>query len=236
MALMMRRGGEEEDEEEEERRREEREQRAERNRLRREARERERRKQMGEVSEGEDAAAEVGSSSFASEGAEYRRMFSCAGCSGYLQGRIWQCQVGHPVCRDCVDISWLGDEESVDSKSDKSSKSSKSTTASKSVQSGTASRSSRSSVCSLDRFSQISDNSVKALIEGMTESELLELVARGSDAGSHLTFSGPTLSERQIQASIYKQEFQSPSVLATLEYKFGPNTPHHRRYCLDRRI
>ena len=182
MAMSMRRGGDDDNEDDLERLAEEQEERRERNRAWREERERQRRHARGEVSsDEEDSADEIdhGGQNLSA----VQSLLACTACSEDFrgEGKIWQCQVGHPVCRKCVDVSWLSGEEDLES-----------------LLSSTRSKSNRS-VSSLDRFSAISDNSVKEMIEHMTEAELLDLLDRSSDTCSTVTFSGPTLSERQIQ-------------------------------------
>ena len=184
MAMSMGRKGEEDDEDELERIAEEHEERRERNRLWREERERRRRRERGEVSSEDEEESDVGGSSKGGgrQLSEMKSMFVCTACQEDLGGggKIWQCQVGHPVCRQCVDVSWLAGDEDEESFT-------------------SCSTARKQSLGSLDRFSAISDNSVKQLIENMTEAELLDLLDRSSDTASTVTFSGPTLSERQIQ-------------------------------------
>ena len=164
---MMRRG--EDDEEELERIREEQEERREKNRIWRENRERERRRRRGEVSDDEDKEEEEEVKSEVCPVFEVRYLFKCSSCQVELSGRIWQCGLGHPVCRNCVDETLLKDDSS---------------------QTGT--------ISSMDGRSTTSDDSLKGLIERMSENELLNFLDSTSDSSSHVTFSGPTLAERNI--------------------------------------
>ena len=186
---MMARGGNDVDEEEIERIREEREERKEKNRAWRERKERERRRQRGELSEDEDTSVSGSTSTIIASApllSELMDQLSCTSCKEGLTGKIWQCQVGHPVCKHCVDKSWLqGDDISESISSSSSSRKS--------------SKSSISSLSSLDRFSNMSDNSVKEMIENMSEKELLDLLETSSTTSSNVTFSGPTLMERNIK-------------------------------------
>ena len=187
---MMARGGGDVDEEEIERIREEREERKERNKAWRENKERERRRMRGEVSDDEESSALSSASTLAATApllSALRSQLTCTACKDSLTGKVWQCQVGHPVCRNCVDKSWLQDDDMTSSVSSLSS-------------SRKSSKASVSSLSSLDRFSNISDNPVKEMIEKMTEQELLDLLEVSSTTSSNVTFSGPTLAERNIKA------------------------------------
>ena len=186
---MMARGGNDVDEEEIERIREEREERKEKNRAWRERKERERRRQRGELSEDEDTSVSGSTSTITASApllSELMDKLSCTSCKEGLTGKIWQCQVGHPVCKHCVDKSWLQGDDISESISSASS-------------SRKSSKSSISSLSSLDRFSNMSDNSVKEMIENMSEKELLDLLETSSTTSSNVTFSGPTLMERNIK-------------------------------------
>ena len=186
---MMARGGNDVDEEEIERIREEREERKEKNREWRERKERERRRQRGELSEDEDTSVSGSTSTITASApmlSELMDQLSCTSCKDGLTGKVWQCQVGHPVCKNCVDKSWLQGDDISDSVTSASS-------------SRKSSKSSISSLSSLDRFSNISDNSVKEMIENMSEQELLDLLESSSTTSSNVTFSGPTLTERNIK-------------------------------------
>ena len=138
MAMAMGRGGDDEDEDEE-RMREEQEERREKNRIWRENRERERRRMRGEVSEDEDEEEEDWKS-VSSHISQVQSFLTCSSCERRLTGRIWQCSLGHPVCKNCVDEIWLKDDYN-------------------SSQDGSG------SVSSMDGRSSVSDDSIKGLIE-----------------------------------------------------------------------
>jgi len=182
MAMGMRRGGDEDDEDEMERIKEEQEERKERNRVWRMERERRRRHERGEYSEEEEVVKAAPRRSKSSNLEQVRSLLTCTACRAVLNGKIWQCQVGHPACKDCVDLFWLEEDDVSLSGSSKGSSSRKTSCSSTS-----------------SRFSAISDDSVKELIERMSERELMDLVDRYSDTASTVTFSGPTLTERQIE-------------------------------------
>ena len=206
----MRRGGDEEDEDEEERLREEREERKERNRAWRLERERRMRHERGEFSAEEEDEQKESRRRRRRGGRgrqqleQARARLTCSACQSDLVGKIWQCQVGHPACKDCVELFWLEEEDVIPTKRSVSLDLS----AGSNEGGGGGSRRRRkrsdsslatlSSSSSLQRFSTISDDSVKAMIERMSENELLELVDQCSDTASNVTFSGPPLTQRQI--------------------------------------
>ena len=166
---MMRHGGDQD--EELERIREEQEERREKNRIWRENRERERRRMRGDVSEDEDEEEEEEVKSEVCPVYEVRYLFTCSSCESGLTGRIWQCSLGHPVCKNCVDEIWLKDDS-------------------------VSSQDGNGSVSFMDERSL--DDSLKGLIERMSENELINFLDQTSDSSSHVTFSGPTMSERNI--------------------------------------
>jgi len=190
MAMSMRRGGDEDDEDDLDRIKEEMLERKEKNRIWRENRERQRRRQLGEYSEDEedeeDGADTQQAAAHTRQLDHLRGQLSCASCQCSLSGKVWQCQVGHPACKNCVELCWLEDE---DKQEDEHSVASSRRT----------SKQSQASLSSVDRFSMISDDTVKEMIEKMTEEELLDLLDKCSDTSSTVTFSGPTLTERQLE-------------------------------------
>lgn len=192
-AIMMSRKDDGIDEEELERLREEKEERIERNRTWRLNKERDRRRLRGEVSDDDDSLSRTSNRTSSTVQCtalltDVRNMLTCSSCQDSLDGgKVWQCGFGHPVCRKCVDISLLSDEDVMDIAEDTMSASSR--------------KSSKSSISSFDRLSSISDN-VSEIVENMTEQELLDLLETSSEStnSSRLTFSGPTLAERDIKA------------------------------------
>ena len=125
----------------------------------------------GDVSEDEDEEEEEEVKSEVCPVYEVRYLFTCSSCESGLTGRIWQCSLGHPVCKNCVDEIWLKDDS-------------------------VSSQDGNGSVSFMDERSL--DDSLKGLIERMSENELLNFLDQTSDSSSHVTFSGPTMSERNI--------------------------------------
>ena len=191
MAMTMGRGGEDESDDEE-RIRDEKEERREKNRIWRENREKERRRMTGETSEDEKEEDDLNSVS--SHISQVQSFLTCSSCQDGLSGRIWQCGLGHPVCKDCVDESWLEHDSN---------------------SSQTGSR----TISSMDGRSTTSDDSLKGFIEQMSENELKNFLDSTSDSSSHVTFSGPTLAERNIPEIDW--------FLNTLDIKKDAIKPYH---------